>query len=99
MAKKFASVDLNVYAEQFLFREDMIWRGMTATGSKNVKDSVAYLNRMTRKYGEIVKEAAGLAYELLPKYCLAECKRLIDEKLSAKYGWKTCAVWRSEGLR
>lgn len=98
MAKNFVPIDLNVYATQFLFREDMIWRGMTAAGDKTVKDPIAYLNRMVHKYGEVVKEAAGLAYQYLPDNCLAECQRLIDETLSAKYGWKTCASWRAEGL-
>lgn len=98
MAKRIFAVDPAVYVSQFLFREDMIWKGMTAAGDSNVKDPIAYLNRMEKKFGAIVKEAAGLAYEFLPGNCLAECQRLIDERLSAKYGWKTCAEWRSEGL-
>lgn len=98
MAKRVIEINPAIYATDFLFRESMIWKGMTAAGSSTVNDPIAYLNRMQKKFGAIVKEAAGLAYEYLPNNCLAACGTKIDEALSAKYGWKTCREWRAEGL-
>lgn len=72
----------------------MIWKGITSNGS-GVKDAVVYLNRMERKYGAIVKEAAGLAYSLIPHHCLAVVETEIDKKLCEKYGWTTIEEWRS----
>ncbi len=98
MAKRVIEINPTIYATEFLFRESMIWKGMTAAGSHTVKDPIAYLNRMEKKFGAIVKEAAALAYEHLPHNCLAVCESKIDEALSAKYGWKTCREWRAEGF-
>lgn len=98
MAKAIAQINPAIYATEFLFRKDMIWKAMSAAGSMSVKDPVAYLNRMEKKYGAIVKEAAGLAYEPLAKHCLAVVQDKIDEALCERYGWQTIEAWRAEDL-
>lgn len=97
MAKRLIEIDPAIYATDFLARREMIWRGLTSHGS-NIQDPIAYLNRMQKKYGSIVKEAAGIAYEYVNSECLAICEDKIDEALSAKYGWQTIQAWRMEPL-
>ena len=99
MAKPKISIDPAIYATEFLLRCDMIWKAMTAAGDNTVKDPVAYLNRMEKKFGAIIKEAAGLAYQELPKNCLAVVETKIDEILCSKYEWKTVQEWRDESFK
>jgi len=98
MAKRSVTIDSAIYATEFLARREMIWRAMSSQGA-HVNDPVAYLNRMEKKFGAIVKEAAGLAYAELPKNCLAVVETKIDELLCAKYGWKTIQEWRDESFK
>lgn len=97
MAKKQVQIDPAIYATDHLFRRDMIWKGISSHGA-HVNDSVAYLNRMEKKFGSIVKEAAGLAYPFMTKDCLAVVETKIDEALSAEYGWQTIQDWRQESF-
>lgn len=76
------------YAADFKLRRDMIWKAISSHGN-HIKDPVAYLNRMEKRYGYIVKQAAGISYEYMHGYCLAEVERLTDERLSAIHGWQT----------
>lgn len=99
MAKARVTIDPAIYATEFLFRRDMIWKAMTAAGDNTVKDPIAYINRMEKKFGAIIKEAAGLAYQELPKNCLAVVETKIDEILCGKYGWKTVQEWRDESFK
>lgn len=77
MAKKQIQINPAIYATDYLFRRDMIWKGISSQGS-HISDPIAYLNRMEKKYGPIVKEAAGLAYPLMTKDCLA----MVETKLA-----------------
>lgn len=97
MAKRVIEIDPAIYATDFLARREMIWRGLASHGT-HIKDPIAYLNRMQKKFGSIVKEAAGIAYEYVNSECLAVCEDRIDERLSAAYGWTTIQAWRMESL-
>lgn len=96
MAKARVAINPAIYATEYLFRREMIWKAMTAAGDNTVKDPIAYINRMEKKFGAIVKEAAGLAYVELPKNCLAVVEDRIDEALCVKYGWTTIQEWRKQ---
>lgn len=97
MAKRVVEIDPAIYATEYLLRRDMIWKGMSSH-DRHIKDPIAYLNRMEKKFGAIVKEAAGLAYEHLAGNCLAVCEDKVDEALCAKYGWMTIQEWRNVSL-
>lgn len=97
MAKRIIEIDPVIYATDHFFRREMIWKGMSSHGS-HINDPIAYLNRMEKKFGKIVKEAAGLAYQELPKNCLAVVETKIDEALCSKYGWQTVQEWRDESF-
>lgn len=85
----------DLYAKNFLLRETMIWKAMSAVGSSSIKDPIAYLNRQEKKFGPIVKEAVSLAYAEVSNNCLAVAKDNIDKLLSSKYGWATCQELRN----
>lgn len=97
MAKQVIEIDSAIYATDFVSRRAMIWKGMSSH-DRHVKDPIAYLNRMQKKFGAIVKEAAGLAYQELPGNCLAVVEDKIDEALCLKYGWQTVQAWRNESI-
>lgn len=93
---KTLSINPEIYATEYLLRRDMIWKGMSGAGSNAIKDPIAYLNRMEKRFGAIIKEVAGLAYQELPKNCLAVVETKIDEILCEKYGWQTIQEWRNK---
>lgn len=83
-------------ATDFRFREDMIWKAMSAVGSSAVKNPVAYINRMKKRFGdEYFLSALKVAYEISGRHCYAKEIQEIDKVVSAKYGWKTIIELRA----
>lgn len=85
------------YASDLNARREMIWAGLSSH-SHTVRDPVAYLNSKAKKFGPLVKMAAGIAYEHVRTECLAVCVDKIDERLSVENGWETIAVIRDRDI-
>lgn len=77
------------FANNWQARDDMIWKAITAVNSESVKDPIAYINRMTKRYGDIFKIVVGFAYQTKNKFCYAVEREKIDDMISAKMQWKT----------
>lgn len=85
------------YATDIVARREMIWCALQAHGS-HVKDPIAYVNRKMKKFGPLLKDAVGYAYEFINTDCLAVCEDKIDAKLSAEHGWETIQAIRARDL-
>ena len=83
------------YAQDWQIRYEMIWKALSAVNNPSVKNAPAYINRMTRKYGETFKSAVSIAYELKDQHCYAVQVTKIDESLSVKNRWKTIQQFRN----
>jgi hypothetical protein len=82
------------YANNWQVRNEMIWKAITAVNSEQIKDPIKYVNRMTKKYGDIFKTTVGYAYEVKYGFCYAVQIDKIDEKLCEDMGWKTIQNFR-----
>lgn len=85
------------YATDIVARKKLIWCALSSFG-RNIKDPIAYRNRKVKKFGPILTEAIGAAYEFINSECLAVCEDKVDEALCAAHGWETIAAIRTRDL-
>lgn len=83
------------YAINWLARRDMIDRAEISEGSRVITDPGAHTRRMVKRFGPEYQEAFLTAKrERRPDRCSAEVRRLVDEELSRRHGWKTLQeIW------